>query len=179
MKKIVFFVFTILCLTSAHAQVKGSGVEFGFGVDAGVPVGNDLNKYSSMGFGGDVTLGYNFNAKTALLVRGGYMTFLVDSKYHQDKLKAFGDGSAKVCGRYNFPGRFYVEPQFGFTSFSTGASKAIKAGQGLTYAAAAGVFLDKLKAFDLSVRYEGTFTNNGINFVAVRFAYSLKPGSFF
>ena len=35
MKQFAIIVFALLCITAANAQVKGSGVEFGFGADAG------------------------------------------------------------------------------------------------------------------------------------------------
>jgi len=179
MKQIVIVVITLLCLTSAHAQVKGSGVEFGFGVDAGLPVGNDLKKYTSAGFGGDATLGYNFDAKYALLVRGGYMTFITKGIYREHDVKAVGDGFIKAIGRYTFPNRFYLEPQLGYSHFAGGKGMYKINSGGLTYAAAAGVFLDKMKFFDISLRYEGSTCKDGIDFVGLRFAYSLKPGSYF
>ncbi len=178
MKLIAIIVFALLCISSANAQIKGRGVELGFGADAGVPVSNSLQQYTSWGFGGDATLGYNFDTHTALLVRGGYMSFPVKDEYKRNKLKAIGGGFMKLCGRYNFPGRFYVEPQVGFTSFSSGKSHEVKTGNGFTYAAAAGLFLDKLKALDVSLRYEATTGNDGINFVGLRLAYSIKPGTF-
>lgn len=179
MKQIAIVVFALLCLTAAQAQVKGSGVEFGFGADAGLPVGNDFKSDVNMGFGGDATLGYNFDAHSALLVRGGVMSFAVKPEYRQNKLKAISDGFIKVCGRYTFPARIYLEPQIGFTSFGSGKSHLVHPGNGFTYAAAAGVFVDKLKSFDVSLRYEATAAKDGINFVALRVAYSLKPGMFF
>jgi Lipid A 3-O-deacylase (PagL) len=178
MKQIAFIVFALLCINFVSAQIKGRGVELGFGVDGGVPVGNDLKQYTSWGFGGDATLGYNFDQHAALLVRGGYMSFVVKNEYQRNKLKAIGDGFMKLCGRYNFPGPFYIEPQVGFSSFSSGKSHEVKPGSGFTYAIAAGLFLDKLKAFEVSLRYEATTGNNGIDFVGLRIAYSIKPGTF-
>lgn len=180
MKQIVIVVFSFLCLTAVHAQKKGSGVEIGFGIDGGVPVSNDLKPYTTAGFGGDVTLGYNFDTHAALLLRGGYMTFFTKEAYRNLNIKSVGDGFLKAVGRYNFPGRFYVEPQIGYSRFSSakGGSNKINS-SGLTYAAAAGVFLDPLKSFDVSIRYEGTTGHDGINFVGLRLAYSLKPGMYF
>ena len=180
MKQIAIVVFILLCLTAAHAQKKGSGIELGFGVDAGVPVSNDLKPYTTAGIGGDATLGYNFDAHSALLLRGGFMTFLTKEEFRNLNIKAVGDGFVKLAGRYTFPGRFYVEPQIGYTHFSSSAGGRNKIDtDGLTYAAAAGMFLDPVKSFDISIRYEGTACQNGINFVGVRFAYSIKPGMYF
>lgn len=178
MKQFAVIVFALLCIITANAQLNGRGVELGFGVDVGVPVGNDLKQYTSWGFGGDATLGYNFNKHTALLVRGGYMSFFVKDEYQRNKLNAIGAGFIKLCGRYNFPGRLYVEPQMGFSSFNSGKSHLVNTGSGFTYAAAAGLYLDHLKSFDVSLRYEATASKNGIDFVALRIAYSIKPGTF-
>src|SRR4051795_3215735 len=156
MKQIAVIVLALLCITTAKAQSNGRGIELGFGVDAGLPVGNDLKDYTSFGFGGDATLGYNFDKRTALLIRGGYMSFVVKDAYQQNKLKAIGDGFIKVCGRFNFTAPFYVEPQVGYTSFSSGKSHLVHPGNGLTYAAAAGLYLDHLRAFEVSLRYEAT-----------------------
>ena len=177
MKQIAGIVLALLCIYTANAQINnGKGVELGFGIDAGIPVGNDLQEYTNFGFGGDATLGYNFNKHAALLLRGGYMSFTVKDDYRRNKLNAIGDGFMKLCGRYNFPGRFYVEPQVGYTSFNSGKSHLVNTGNGFTYAAAAGVFLDKPKTFDVSLRYEATTGKNGIDFVGLRVAYSIKPG---
>jgi hypothetical protein len=178
MKQPAIVVFALLCVTVVNAQVKGRGIELGFGVDAGLPMGNDLKKYTSAGIGGDATLGYNFNEHTALLVRGGYLSFNVKDEYRQNNLKSIGDGFMKVCGRYIFPARIFVEPQLGFSSFSSGKSHLFHPGQGITYAAAVGMFLDKLNAFEVGVRYEATACKNGIDFVGLRMAYSIKPGTF-
>ena len=178
MKQVAIIVFALLCISSASAQIKGRGVELGFGVDAGVPVGNDLKQYTSWGFGGDATLGYNFNQHAALLVRGGYMSFFVKDEYQRNKLKAIGDGFMKLCGRYNFPGPFYIEPQIGYSTFSSGKSHEVKPGSGFNYAVAAGAFLDHSKAFEASLRYEATASNNGIDFVGLRVSYSIKPGHY-
>ena len=180
MKQIAIIVFTFLCLSAAHAQKRSNGVEIGFGIDGGMPVGNDLKPYTTAGVGGDITFGYNFDAHSALLLRGGYMTFLTKEEYRSLNIKAVGDGFVKLAGRYNFPGRFYVEPQVGYSHFtsSSGGSNKINS-NGLTYAAAAGVFLDPLKSFDVSIRYEGNIGNDGIDFVGLRLAYSLKPGTYF
>jgi opacity protein-like surface antigen len=180
MKQIAIVVFALLCLTAAHAQKKGSGVEIGLGIDGGLPVGNDLKPYTTAGIGGDATLGYNFDERAALLVRGGYMTFITKEAYRDLNINAVGDGFIKLVGRYTFPGRFYVEPQIGYSRFNSakGGSNKISSNS-FTYAAAAGIFLDPLKAFDVSLRYEGNTCKNGINFVGIRFAYSLKPGMYF
>lgn len=178
MKQTAISVFALLCITVVNAQVKERGVELGFGVDAGLPVSNDLKEYTSLGIGGDATLGFNFNKHSALLVRGGYISFNVKDEYRQNNLKSIGDGFMKVCGRYIFPAGIFVEPQVGFSSFSSDKSHLFHPGQGFTYGAAVGVFLDKLNAFEVGLRYEGTACKNGIDFVGLRVAYSIKPGTF-
>src|SRR4051794_24487564 len=99
MKQTAIVVFALFCITVVNAQIKGRGVELGFGVDAGLPVGNDLKEYTSLGIGGDATLGFNFNKRSALLVRGGYMSFNAKDVYRQNTLKSIGAGFMKVCGR--------------------------------------------------------------------------------
>jgi len=179
MKQIAIIVFAFLCVIAAHAQ-KGSGVEFGFALDAGIPVGNDLKDYTKVGLGGDATLGYNFDNKYALLVRGGYLHFTTTGAYNEHHVKSVGDGFVKVVGRYTFPFRFYVEPQLGISSFKGGAGGRYGVGNsGLTYAAAAGIFIDKARSFDASVRYEATLCDKGVNIVGIRLAYSIKPGTYF
>jgi len=179
MKQIVIVVFALLCLSTAHAQ-KGSGVEFGFAVDAGIPVGNDLKDYTKVGIGGDATLGYNFNERYALLVRGGFMSFGTQGAYREHRVKNISDGFVKVVGRYTFPTRLYVEPQLGVSSFKGGAGGRYGvSNSGFTYAGAVGFFLDKTKAFDVSARYEASTNEKGINFVGIRVAYSIKPGTYF
>jgi hypothetical protein len=178
MKQIATIVFALLCISSVNAQTNCVGVELGFGVDAGVPVSNDLKKYTNWGFGGDATLGYNFNTQMALLVRGGYMSFAVKDEYKRNNLTAIGDGFMRLCGRYNFAGPFYIEPQIGYSTFSSGKSHEVKPGSGFNYAVAAGAFLDHSKAFEASLRYEATASNNGIDFVGLRVSYSIKPGHY-
>lgn len=112
-------------------------------------------------------------------MRGGYMTFVNKDDYRTQKFKAVGDGFIKMCARYTFTKRVYIEPQIGYSRFSSGTNRSIAAGNGFTYAAQAGMFLDPLKAFDISLRYEATATNRGLNFVGLRFAYSLKSGMYF
>jgi len=179
MRQIAVIVLALLCIYTANAQINnGRGIELGFGVDAGIPVGNDFKEYTSFGFGGDATLGYNFNKRSALLLRGGYMSFVVKDAYQQNKLKAIGDGFMKVCGRYIFPFHFFVEPQAGYSTFSSGKSHLVHPGNGFTYAAAAGFCFDRLNAFEVSLRYEATTCKNGINFVGLRVAYNIKPGTY-
>lgn len=180
MKKIALVVFALLCLSAAQAQKKGSGVEIGLGIDAGIPVGNDLDPFTTSGFGGDATLGYNFDEKFALLVRGGFMTFLTTDAYRSYNINAIGNGFVKAVGRYTFYRNLFIEPQVGYAHFSsaTGGRNKINS-DGLAYAFAAGTSFGPLKAFDVSLRYEGVTCQNGINFVALRLAYSLKPGTYF
>ncbi len=180
MKQAALFVLTLLCLTAAKAQdpYRG-GIEFGFGINGGRPVGNDLKYRSNYGIGADASLGFNFTKKYALLVKGGYISFITKDNLSADPVNAIGDGFIKVCGRDNFISRFYIEPEFGFTRFSGGKGRANKInGNGLTYALAAGAFLDKNKAFDVSLRYEATISHEAINFLGLRVAYSIKPGTY-
>lgn len=179
MRQIAIVVFAFLCITVAHAQ-KGSGVEFGFAFDAGVPVGNDLQSVTSAGFGGDATLGYNLDTKFALLVRGGFMTFLTKDQYRSYNINSIGDGFLKVVGRYTFYNRYFLEPQAGYVNFSSvkGGINKINS-DGLAYGIGIGAFLNRTKSFDLSLRYEGATCQNGIDFVGLRFGYSIKPGTHF
>lgn len=180
MKQFVIVLFALLCMHAAQAQKKGSGVEFGFALDAGVPVGNDLNPFTTAGFGGDATLGYNFDSKFAVLMRGGYMAFLTTEAYRSYNINTINNGFIKAVGRYTFYRNLFIEPQLGYTHFSsaTGGRNKINS-DGLGYAFAAGTSFGPLKAFDISLRYEGATCQNGINFVALRLAYSLKPGTYF
>jgi hypothetical protein len=181
MKQTAIIVYALLCLTAAQAQKKGNGVEVGLAVDGDLPVGNYLKPYTSAGVGGDATIGYNFNTHSALLMRGGFMSFFTKNEYsNETDINSISDAFIKLVGRYTFTNRFYLEPQLGYSNFTSpsGAGKKINTNS-FTYAAAAGIYLNKLKSFDVSVRYEGNTGSQAVNFVGLRIAYSLKPGMYF
>jgi hypothetical protein len=181
MKQTAIVVIALLCLTTAQAQKKGNGIEVGLGLDGDLPVGNYLEPYTSAGVGGDATIGYNFNTHSALLMRAGFMSFFAKNEYSDEtNINSITDAFIKLVGRYTFTNRFYLEPQLGYSNFTSPSGGANKINENsFTYAAAAGIFLNKQKSFDVSVRYEGNTGSKAVNFVGLRIAYSLKPGMYF
>jgi hypothetical protein len=176
MKKIALCV-TVLLFSAAAFSQKGVGTELGFGVDFGVPVGNfGLN--ANPGIGGDAKLGYNFTPNWALLLQAGYIAFFTTQKLNDRNIGTIGDGFFKVSGRYVTKGRLYFEPGFGFSKFSTSNIKTV-GGSGFTYAGAVGLYADKAKTFDFSVRYEATVNSESIHFVGLRFGYRFVSGHSF
>ncbi|WP_153801026.1 outer membrane beta-barrel protein [Foetidibacter luteolus] len=166
-KAILVFAIVLACSAKMYAQDGATGPELSIGIDGGIPL-SDLKTYNKFGIGGSVKFAYNFDENVAATLTGGYMSF-GGKDVAGGKTDATGLIPVKAGVRYTFPGGFYAEPQFGFTSISDGGGTAFTYAGNLGYRTAPGI--------DLSARYEGSKKNGAnISFIGIRVAYAFSFG---
>ena len=148
--------------TQLFAQNQ-KGAELSIGAEGALPIGSfkDSHKY---GIGGTAKFAYNFDESVAVTLTSGYLHFSGKDGYSGGSLIP-----VKAGLRYTFPGGFYGEPQFGFTSISDGG------GTGFTYAINLGY--RTFPGVDVSARYEGISKNGTSSFIGIRIAYAFGLGA--
>jgi hypothetical protein len=148
---------------ATFAQSKDGG-KFSIGFEAGLPVGDAHNVYSSV-FGGSLKYELPIAESTFFTLSAGYNSFQVKSE-----LKDLGfeksDGAIplKAGIKYYFDRGFFAEGQLG-ASFST------QSGGGTAFVYAPGIGYTFDGGFEAGVRYEGWSHNGTISQVGLRLAY--------
>ncbi|WP_153801025.1 outer membrane beta-barrel protein [Foetidibacter luteolus] len=169
MKKVFLVLSIVLATTALKAQDGATGPELSIGLDGGIPTG-DFKQIAKFGIGGTVKFAYNFNENVAATLTSGYISFGGKDLGEGIKWPATGTIPVKAGLRYTFPGGFYGEPQFGFTSMNNGG------GTGFTYAANLGYRTSP--GIDISARYEGiSKSGSTLSFIGLRIAYAFPFGS--
>jgi hypothetical protein len=144
---------------TTFAQSKDGG-KFSIGFEAGLPVGDAHNFYSSV-FGGSLKYELPIAESTFFTLSAGYNSFKVK--------EIFGGGSngaipLKAGIKYYFDRGFFAEGQLG-AAFST------QSGGGTAFVYAPGIGYTFDGGFEAGVRYEGWSHNGTISQVGLRLAY--------
>ena len=165
MKKLHFAAAALFCLMlfagfTANAQKEGKSFSFGFGLEAGLPLGNATNAYQFTG-GLDIRLSYRVGPGFVTLSTGavGY----VPKSNLGRSTKASLQIPIKAGYKYVFHKPFFAMGEIGYSSFriyygGTGNEVAHITSGGFTYATSAGVSFDP---FEAGIKYEGTSLSGG------------------
>jgi len=171
MKKNYLFTIAITCImalsiTTANAQKESKKFSVGFGLEAGIPLGDIKDAYNLEG-GITIRLSYHVGPGFATLTSGA-IAFLPKSGLGSST-KASIQMPVKAGYKYMFHKPFFVMGELGYSSIKVysdddGTLVSNKSG-GFTYAPSVGV---SFNAFEAAIKYEavsvtgGTFSNIGL-----------------
>ena len=176
MKKIKCFLLSLTVLLSVNSfaqEETGSGTGLSIGAEVGLPVG-DLGESHKLGLGGSLKAAFPVATDAFITVSGGYISFSGKSVSvigQTFKAPALNVIPLKAGFQYRFPGGFYLEPQLGYSIFSSKVSDDSKGA--FTYAFNVGYLINK--SLDLSTRYEAASKEGStIAHVGLRLAYNFS-----
>lgn len=145
--------------------------KWNFGIDAGLPLGNQSRVYSST-IGGYVKYEYPVSNTTFLTLSTGFNRYIYTNHY-KNELKYFGDTGT---GDNTIPVNAGVKHYFGkglFAEAQAGAAFYTAAGAKPAFIYSAGVGYTFKNGVEVGVRYEGLSQRNNFNFgvAAVRLGF--------
>lgn len=169
----------------AQSYQRQVGSELSIGVEGALPTtgwteyigdGNSI-KISDFGIGASLKYAYNFNETIAATFQAGYI-FFPGNDLGGGKVN-LGQIPIKAGARFSMS-RFYIEPQFGLSSFNLKA----KADDGTStststtpFTYAIGIGAAAGENFDIGFRYEAMYKDDSnVGYLALRLAYMLPFG---
>jgi len=175
--------FLLTAATKAQSYERPVGSEFSIGIEGALPMnGWDVGdghgtKFSEFGIGATIKYAYNFNETLAATFQTGYIYFpgkdLGGGKVNSGQIPI------KAGVRFSMS-NFYVEPQFGLSSYNVKAVSTTEdvSGSGSTtaFTYAIGIGAMASRNFDIGLRYEAMSKDGTQGFLALRLAYSLPFG---
>lgn len=188
MRKLILFMgagFLLISTTKAQQTYQRPlGSEFSIGIEGALPMsGWDVGmegsgtKASSFGAGATIKYAYNFDETIAATFQTGFLYFpgkdLDGGKINSSQIPI------KAGVRFSMS-NFYLEPQFGVSSFNVKIVDNVAGGSAsgsttaFTYAIGIGAMASS--NFDIGLRYEAMSKNGTTGFLALRFAYCIPLG---
>ncbi|QQL51300.1 hypothetical protein [Mucilaginibacter ginkgonis] len=187
MKLGILTIFTLAILTvtlNTYAQVvsknrfftgnEDKAWRFGIGAEVGIPLGTDINNYSSSALAGSARLQYDFKGALALMLTSGYTHFFAKS-YSLGNVaispKDYGMMPVKVGAKYFVSKQFYLSGEVGPGFETSGMFKSTK----FIFSPGIGIVVSKTN-IDVGLRYENYSGGKSDNFglVSLRVAYGFK-----
>lgn len=150
---------------SSFAQTKsGDSGKFSIGAEAGLPVGDAHNIYSSV-FGGSIKYELPIAESTLFTISAGYNSFQLKSEFKDLGLRS-SDGAIPVKAgiKYYLNQGFFAEGQLG-AAFST------ESGGGTAFVYSPGIGYTFDGGFEAGVRYEGWSHDGTVSQIGLRLAY--------
>lgn len=170
MKKVFTLVFVSAISFASLAQKKESKAIFSIGVEGAMPSGS-LSESHNFGIGASTKIAMPVSNSAAFTISVGYISFsgktvtILGSSFKND---AFNIIPIKAGIRGSFDGGFYIEPQLGYTIFSSSNNNS----GAFTYAPVIG--FTTASNVDFSFRYESaTKENSTLSHFGVRLAFGL------
>jgi hypothetical protein len=176
MKKIFTLLFTVCllgCMLPAMAQKPGKIFSAGFGLEAGIPLGDARTAFNATG---------GVTARFALRAGPGYATFTTGAivfapknLYYDENLKASVQIPFKAGYKYSIIPHLFVMGELGYSSFQTyyddgNDDIAHTSTGGFTYAPAVGA---EWGVFEVSLRYESVHVSGGnVSYVGARCGFN-------
>lgn len=165
---ILFSVLFVALMNAAMAQdtKRKDPPAFSVGIESAVPTG-DLSLLSSFGLGASMKVIVPLDNTVAFTASVGYIRYFGKDLFGF-KMEDFNSFPLKGGFRFSTKPGFYVEPQAGYSSFSTNG----ESDGAFTYAGSIGYVIHKKT--DFSFRYESATKNGGsLSHVGLRIAYNI------
>ena len=169
---VVLFWFFLTAGITANAQKDSKKFSFGFGFEAGTPVGLAKTSYR---FTGGLGLRFSYHVGPGFATfSAGAIAFVPKSGLGKST-KASLQIPVKVGYKYVFYKPFFVMAEMGYSSFKVyyagvDGNLASNSTGGFTYAPTVGVNFD---AFEVGIKYEGTsLTGGALSNIGLRLGFN-------
>jgi hypothetical protein len=152
---------------STPAYSVTTGTKFSVGAEAGLPVGQASDGYSTV-LGGSVKLELPTSSRTYFTLSAGYSAFLLKSEFKGIGIpSSSGFVPIKAGLKYYSEGNFFIEGQLGIV-FST------ESGGGHAFIYSPGIGYSFNNGFEAGVRYEAWVNDGTVGQMSLRLAYRFQ-----